>query len=179
MTETTPTPTILLALDTADGARASSQLEQRIDFLWTLNRHKRTDPLEYVVDGSPVIYLTAALNAEPASIPFLAAVRSANASHEIRVLDEDTRWRGPAAAKPPLADLARASSVPAPSEEHPWIYVRGAGWWDGPWTISAGRATDTEGTVVFLEHIAAWSDVPLEAAGRLPGSTSTLYAVES
>lgn len=181
MTETTPTPAVLLALNNDDAIRARSQLEhstgERIDALWTLDRHKRTDPLEYIVEGEPTLYVTSRLNGDPGAIAFLAAVRGANATHEIRVLDEADTWRGPKAAPEPATRTSIGAGRPAPTEDHVWIYVRGAGWWDGPWTISAGRATDTEGTVVFLEHVAAWSDVPLTNAAALPGTPPTLYEV--
>lgn len=175
MTETTPTPAVLLALNNDDAIRARSQLERStgapIEALYTLDRHKRTDPLEYAVEGAPTLYVTSSLNGDPGAVAFIAAVRGANATHEIRVLDEDATWRGPKAAPEPATSPRAGAGRPAPTEDHVWIYVRGAGWWDGPWTISAGRATDTEGTVVFLEHVAAWSDVPLDQAAKLPGRT--------
>lgn len=164
-----PTPAVLLATDDNDEAFTRGQLEAAgtdVDVSWTLNRRLRTDPLEYALEGYPIFYVTQALNLDPTSIEFLGVVRSQNPTHVIVVLDGDGQ---PA----PRMDLEQrhlaattAAAGPSPSEEHVWIYVRGAGWWDGPWTIQDGRATDPQGTVVFLEHVTGWSDVSYE---KLPG----------
>lgn len=62
-----------------------------------------------------------------------------------------------------------ASAGPEPSEVATWIYVRGSGWWDGPWKIAAGEALDDVGNRGWWE-IQATSSVPLDQARQLPGT---------
>lgn len=152
-------PIALLALNAADGQAVRSTVEAldavHVDALYTLDRHKRTDPLNYEQDGPPVVYVTPALNRDPGAVAFLNAFLSANATHELRVVADNT------------AD---------PLTTYPWVYVRGSGWWPGPWTLSGRTATDGRGTTVLVAEIVAHSEVPLETPGELPGGpTVTQY----
>lgn len=161
MTEPAP-PIALLALNDADGQAVRSTVEAldgvRVDAIYTLDRHKRTDPLDYEQGAPPAVYVTPALNRDPGAIPFLNAFLSANATHELRVVADNT-------ADPLTPDRPGRDRTAT----YPWIYVRGSGWWPGPWTLSGRTATDGRGTTVIVAEIVAHSEVPLETPGELPG----------
>jgi len=64
---------------------------------------------------------------------------------------------------------AVGTARPEPTEVATWIYVRGAGWWPGPWHLAAGEAVDDVGTRVDLAGVSARSSVPLDGTRDLPG----------
>lgn len=82
--------------------------------------------------------------------------------------DDDSELEGE--KEEPRSDLKVAAAGPSPSEVCTWIYVAGSGWWDGPWLIQNGQATDDVGTKVDLRHVRATSTVPFDQRRQLPGS---------
>jgi hypothetical protein len=89
----------------------------------------------------------------------------------VRADDGCLVWDGAHWAPEAATESKATDVVEARSEVRAWIYVRGAGWWDGPWQLDDQFARDDVGTVVPLDEVSATSQAGLEQLRNLPGSS--------
>ena len=203
MTEPAPRRrTALLALNDADALLRRGLIEDRGDYptVLTLEAHQLgTLRADWATERVEVTYLTTNYRKGDRGYPGLIdLVRSASPGAEVRELDESGWWSGwldrrrpqtapqrAVTAEQVAADLEEPTDTrkvvgvnrpPIPTVTRQWLYLRGHGWLDGPWTVdpNTGEAThaDDEGaTAILLADVSGWSDVPLEHPHHLPGRT--------